>query len=443
MIGRTLAGVAAALAAFWLAVVVAPQGAPQDVPKPVVVPVHAAALPIACPGSLSIPVGSVGGGEGFMGSGSKDVRESTFTSGVDTPVATDGGWTSTSSLATEIERVPGGDIAGLSALACLAPRTETWLVGGSTALGSSARLVLTNPTGVASDVTVSLYGPAGKVDQSLSMAVGPHSQTTTLLEGVSAGLATLTTRVEATAAGVTAVIQDSRLNGFLPAGTDWVVANEGLGESLQIPGIGPSEPDGIGGASWVRIFSPEDATVTLTLVSALGVEPWPAAQGLQLRAGQVIDIQVPPTAVSTVLVDASKPILAAGYTTTGRAPDDPLQGVALRDSMWVNGQSHLAGRSYSVVVPHYAVSAVIYSPTATTFTAADPSGRVWVTFAVPAGQTREIPLGVPSGTTLQVEGPIAWSVRVVDPPGFITAIQPEDVGPVDTVVRVAPGFYVP
>jgi hypothetical protein len=142
-------------------------------------------------------------------------------------------------------------------------------------------------------------------------------------------------------------------------------------------------------------------------------------------------------------VDASTPVLAAGYTTTGRAPDDPLQGAAARDSAWVNGQDHLAGRSYSVVVPHYAVSAVIYSPITTTFTATDPSGRVWLTLTIPAGQTLEVPLGVPSGTVLSVEGPIAWSVRVVDPPGFITAIQPEDVGPVDTVVAVAPGFYVP
>ncbi len=124
MIGRTLAGVAAALAAFWLAVSVAPQSALLEAPNPVVVPVVAASLPIACPGSLSIPVGNVGGGQGFVGSGSDDVRESIFPSGADTPVATGAGWTSVSSLATEIERVGGGDIAGLAALACLAPRTE-------------------------------------------------------------------------------------------------------------------------------------------------------------------------------------------------------------------------------------------------------------------------------------------------------------------------------
>ena len=443
MIGRTLAGVAAALAAFWLAVAVAPQPAPADAPQPVAVPVLAAALPIACPGALAIPVGTVGGGSGVIGSGSDDVRSSIFPSGSDDAVATDGGWTSTSALATEIERVPGGDIAGLAALACLTPRTDTWLVGGSTALGSSARLVLTNPTGVPSDVVVSFYGPAGKADQTLSVAVGPRSQSKYLLEGIAAGLATLTTHVEATAAGVTAVIQDSRLNGFLAAGTEWVVPNESLAEHLEIPGVGPSEPDGIAGASSVWIFSPQDATVNLSLVSAIGTAPWPAAQGLSVKAGQVVEIEVPATAVATVVVDASAPVLAAAYTTTGRAPDDPLQGVAQRDSTWVNGEDHLAGRSYSVVVPHYAVSAIVYSPVSATFSASDPSGTVWLTFTVPAGQTREVPLGVPSGTVLTVDGPVSWSVRVVDPPGFITSIQPEDIGPTDAVVSVAPGFYVP
>ncbi len=205
MIGRTIAGVAAALITFWLAVQIQPQEIPVDAPDAVSIPVVAAPLPIACPGSLHIPVGNVGGTEGSIGSGSDDVRESTFTSGIDTPIPTDGGWTSTSALATEIERVGSGDIAGLAAVPCLAPRNDTWLIGGSTALGSSARLVLTNPTGVASDVVVTFYGPAGKVDQDLSVAVGGHSQSTFLLEGVAAGLATLAAHVEATAAGVVAL----------------------------------------------------------------------------------------------------------------------------------------------------------------------------------------------------------------------------------------------
>ncbi len=443
MIGRTLAGVAAALLVFWLAVQVAPEALSPDVPESVSLSVVGAPLPIACPGSLTIPVGDIGGTEGSVGSGSDDVRESTFTRGTDTPTAAGDGWVSTSTLATEIERVGSGDIAGLAAVACLAPRNDTWLVGGSTAIGSSARLVLTNPSGVASDVVVTLYGPAGRVDQGLVVAVGPHSQSSYLLEGVAAGLATLVVHVEATAAGVTAVIQDSRLDGFLAAGTEWVVPNEALSVHVEIPGVGPSEPDGFSGASSVRLFAPEDAKVSLTLVSSLGTEPWSAAENLQLRAGQVIEIEVPATAVATVIVDASTPVLAAGYTTTGRPPDEALQGAAARDSTWVNGQAHLPDRSYSVVVPHYAVSAVIYSSTTATFRAVDRAGVARLTFTVPAGQTSEVPLGVPSGTVLEVEGAISWSVRVVDLPGFITAIQPEDVGPVDTVVSVAPGFYVP
>lgn len=443
MIGRTFAGVVAALLTFWVAVQVAPEALNPDAPESVSLSVVGAPLPIACPGSLSIPVGDVGGTEGSVGSGSDDVRESTFTRGADTPTAVGDGWASTSTLATEIERVGSGDIAGLAALACLAPRNDMWLVGGSTAIGSSARLVLTNPTGVASDVVVTLYGPAGRVDQGMVVAIGSHSQSSFLLEGIAAGLPTLVTHIEATAAGVTAVIQDSRLDGFLPAGTEWVVPNEALADHVEIPGVGPSEPEGFSGDSVVRLFSPEDATVSLTLAGAFGVEPWPAGENLKLRAGKVVEIEVPTTAIATVIVDASTPVLAAGYTTIGRPPDEALQGAAAHDSAWVNGQVHAPDRAYSVVVPHYAVSVVVYSSSTASFRAIDLAGKERLDFSVAAGQTSEIPLEMPSGTVLEVEGAISWSVRVTDEPGFITAIQPEDVGPVDTVVVVAPGFYVP
>ncbi len=443
MIGRTLAGVAAALVAFWIAIGTAPQEATPPATSSTVVSVTAAQLPIACPGSLSIPAGNIGGGDGLVGSGSDDVRESIFPSGGDDSVALDGGWTSTNALATEIERVGGGDIAGLAVAVCLAPRTDTWLVGGSTAIGSSARLVLTNPTDVASDVKATLYGPAGKVDQALTVAVGPRSQTTYLLEGVSAGLATLVVHVEATAAGVSAVLQDSRLDGFLPAGTDWVVPNESLGQHLAIPGVGPSEPNGLAGASSVRIFAPNGAKVTLALAGTLGSVPWPAGDSITLRPGDVVDVAVPATAVATVLVEASAPVLAAAYTTVGRAPDDVLQGAAVRDSAWVNAQAHVKARTYTVVVPHYSVSAIAYSEDPATFTAFSADGTELISLTIPGGQTREFPLGVKSGTVVSVTGEIAWSVRVRDDPGFIATVQPEDIGPADTSVVVAPGFYVP
>ncbi len=443
MIGRTLAGVMAALLAFWIAVATGPDVRPVDDRPSTSVPVTAAVLPIACPGSLTIPVGNIGGGDGVVGSGSDDVRESRFTSGIDEPVATGNGWTSTSALATEIERVGGGDIAGLSAATCLPPRTDSWLVGGSTAIGSSARLVLTNPTDVASDVTVTLYGPAGKVDQGLGIAVGPRSQTSYLLEGVATGLATLVVHVEATAAGVTAVIQDSRLDGFLPAGTDWVVPSAQPATDLAIPGVGPSAPDGLSGASSVRLFAPEGATVSLSLVGPLGSVPWPAGESVTLQPGVAIDVSLPATDVATVLVQASAPVLAAGYTTVGRAPDEALQGTAVRDAAWVNGQARGEEHSYSVVVPHYTVSAIAYSDEAATFRAIGPNGNEIVSLTIPAGQTLEFPLGAPSGTFVTVTGSIAWSVRVRDLPGYIATVQPQDLGATDTSVEVEPATYVP
>ncbi len=443
MIERTFAAVVAALLTFWIAFAIGADVPPANGRVVTKVPVSSAELPIACPGSLDIPAGNVGGGTGLIGSGSDDIRESIFPSGVDTAIATGEGWTSTSALATEIERVGGGDIAGLAAVACLPPRNETWLVGGSTVIGSSARLVLTNPTDVASNVTVEFYGPSGKVDQSLALAVGPHSQTPYLLEGVVSGLPTLVVHVTATAAGVSAVLQDSRLDGFRPAGTDWVVPNEAFAETLVIPGVGPSEPDGSAGPSSIRLFSPRGATVTLSLAGTLGDVPWPAGKSVVLRPGNVVDVPVPATDVASVVVKASAPVYAAAWTTVGRPPSDALQGGEVHDGAWVNGQAHAADRSYSVVVPHYSVSAIAYAADAATFRVVGVDGTEYQTLTIPAGTTREFPLNVPSGTLVSVDGAIAWSVRVRDVPGFVTAIQPEDIGPVDAKVAVESGTYVP
>ena len=76
-------------------------------------------------------------------------------------------------VGAQVERIADGDIAGWAALTCSAPAAEQWLVGGSTALGSSARLVLTNPSTAPSEVTVTLYGPLGRVEDTFVVPVVP------------------------------------------------------------------------------------------------------------------------------------------------------------------------------------------------------------------------------------------------------------------------------
>src|SRR5690606_21698813 len=66
--------------------------------------------------------------------------------------------------ATAWSRTTQGDLRGLAAAPCQTPTTEQWLLGGSTELGSSARLVLQNPNRTAATVEVEVWGPAGRLE---------------------------------------------------------------------------------------------------------------------------------------------------------------------------------------------------------------------------------------------------------------------------------------
>ena len=54
-------------------------------------------------------------------------------------------------------------IAGLAAASCVESNTDTWLVGGSTETGRTTLLLLSNPTEVPANVSVSVIGERGSV----------------------------------------------------------------------------------------------------------------------------------------------------------------------------------------------------------------------------------------------------------------------------------------
>src|SRR5699024_2888162 len=63
-----------------------------------------------------------------------------------------------------VARTDAGDLRGLAAATCVAPGAASWLVGGSTELGSTARLTLTNPGPVPVSVDVSVLTELGVQD---------------------------------------------------------------------------------------------------------------------------------------------------------------------------------------------------------------------------------------------------------------------------------------
>lgn len=392
--------------------------------------------PLACPGPVEIPVGQIESGDDALDSGSDDVAYDAV--GIDRTAA-GVGFGTMGDTGGAVERVGGGDVAGLAAASCTAPRREQWLVGGSTALGASARLVLTNPTEASTEVTVTYYGPLGQLDERTVVSIAAGGQQDVLLEGVVAETPALVARVVATGAGVVAAVQDSRLDGFQPAGTDWVTPAAPPAESTVIAGVGDAAD---GAEAVLRLLAPEGATVDLVLVSEAGPVVWGGVTGLELEPGVVTEVAVPASSPAAITVEADAPVTAAAVTRVPRAVVDGPRDAQAWDLAWSPAQAVGDGMPRSVAVVPHTVEVVAYAAQSGEFTLTDDSGTVVAREQVAEGEIAVIELDVEPGTQLTAPEGFAWSLILKDDPGFVARLTPRrtDIEPLE--VAVAHGGYV-
>ncbi|MBN2176649.1 MAG: hypothetical protein JW722_03225 [Demequinaceae bacterium] len=440
---RPVTGILALGAALAIAAFFDPLPEEPVVRTPTTMDVVPTDLPIGCWGWMVLPVGEAGEGDGGLAPGASDVLRTMIVSDEREIDPVGFGFMSDAVIGVQVERVGHGDLSGLAAATCSRPAKDAWLVGGSTRLGSSARLVLVNPSDVTTEVVATVYGPTGQVDQTIIVSMGAETSESILIEGVAAELATLVVHVEADGAGVVAAIQDSRLNGFLPAGSEWVVAGAAPSTRLVIPAVGPGDPEGIDGSATIRLMAPEGATASLTLISDAGVQPWPGVRNMRLEAGIPIDIDVPASLRSVVIVEADQPVVAAAITRKGRVPDEGLEGDIARDITWVAGQDPRIGSLLTATMPPYTVTVVAYADAQTVFRVRDAdTGTLYAEALMGAGTMAEIPLDADPGTLLAIEGEASW-VLIIEDLDFRTAVQPVDTRDNPVSISAIPGFYVP
>jgi hypothetical protein len=116
-------------------------------------------LPVGCVGWMELPVGEAGEEEGGLAPGSKDVVRTILMADDYLTEPIGSAFMSEAPVGVQVERIGQGDLSGLAAATCVKPEADLWLVGGSTRLGDSARLVLVNPSRVTTEVTATIYGP--------------------------------------------------------------------------------------------------------------------------------------------------------------------------------------------------------------------------------------------------------------------------------------------
>jgi hypothetical protein len=224
--------------------------------------------------------------------------------------------------------VTDGDLRGLSAASCARPASDAWLVGGSTALESSADLVVVNPGATAADVTVEVWGPAGPVDLAggASALVAPGGQRTVVLPGVAAEQRRLVVHVSAAGGQVAAYLQDAQLDGFTPRGVDLVTVGSAPGTTQVVPGISvPASTVDSLEAGALRLLAPDDdATVSVRLLGPDGDVALPGAEALELAAGEVTDLSLGGLAAGTytAVVEADAPVVASAMVARQGAPGE-------------------------------------------------------------------------------------------------------------------------
>jgi len=169
---------------------------------------------------------------------------------------------------------------GLAAASCQQPSFDFYIVGGSTAAGREALLVLTNPSPIDATADLKIYTDLGEVTVSGLTGISVPARTTTALSLASfaPSVPVLTVFVQSQGAKLAGWIQQRVVRGTKAQGVDWVSPNFAAAQQVFIPGLVirgteeinqvlESEDDSDAGHA-LRIFAPQGANVTVQITSS-------------------------------------------------------------------------------------------------------------------------------------------------------------------------------
>ncbi|MFD0418298.1 DUF5719 family protein [Streptomyces sp. NPDC127108] len=319
------------------------------------------------------------------------------------------GWT-----VQQTTTVSAGSGRGVQGANCVAPDTEFWFPGASTAKGRSDYIHLTNPDDSAAVVDVELYGRDGsiKADVGQSIQIQPHSSVPVLLSTLTGKPYTnITMHVAARSGRVAAAVHssDDKLGG------DWLPASTDPAPGLVLPGI-PKD------ATSVRLvaFAPgsEDADLKVRLASPTG-EITPAGnETLHVKSGMTAAVDLGDVtrgeAGSLLLTptEDAVPVVAGLRVTRGKGDKQETAFIpatsAVGDRATV-ADNRAKGSTLSLVAP-------------------GKTGRVKVTASAgtEAGEPVTKTYTVKGGTTLAVDPPVPSGLKGA----YALTLETQSGGPV-------------
>ena len=238
-----------------------------------------------------------------------------------------------------------GDLVGYAAAECAEPSGDTWLVGGSTDVGRTTLITMSNPTTVIATVDISIFGPAGEVvaPGTEGIVVPPGAQRIFSLAGFAPQLESPVVRVQSRGGLVVADLQQSTVRTLEPGGVDMVAATASPSRTTVIPGVVIGNSAGIAAAQGsldfddlqtsLRLFLPgTDAATATVLVEpsrgtrptsdvTLEADPGASAQAgfdIELIPGEVTDVPLPGLGdgTYTIAISSTAAIVAGARIST-------------------------------------------------------------------------------------------------------------------------------
>jgi hypothetical protein len=329
------------------------------------------------------------------------------------------------------ESVSEGDFVGLAAASCSAVSGDLWLAGGSTAVGRTTLLSLSNPTEVAATVDLELFGENGAISApgTSGIVVPASGQRVLSLAGFAPDVVSPVVHVTSIGGQVTAELQQSTVRGLEPGGVDIVGSTSSPSLLNVIPGLHIADIENVqalfsGGPAFddlrttLRLFAPGTGTVATT-VSVIPEDGGAGASfRIDLDAGRVVDVAVDELENGnyTIKVESDAPTIAAVRVSSAASAVAPLTPAepaapAVADFAWfAAAPSLLSGGELS----------------GGELPGADPTGTVWVTIA--PGPNPLLHLNNPGSVALSLtvtrEGSAGTSVPL--PAGASTSISVEE-----------------
>lgn len=436
------------------------------VPKLAVQPSESRQLRV-CPGPF-LEVGAAGGpanqvttiGRAKLTSGTGDGGAATIGSLSSPDVsAVPGGSGGTGSVPAKLEVQPGSvepgmmagaqsqqvaseSYSGLASTNCAEAFADSWLVGGSAALGRTTMIVLSNPSDAPATVDLSVFGEAGSITSTLGKRVNvpPKTQRVLSLASIAPDNASPVVHVESRGAKVAAALMQSAINGLVPAGIDLVpavalplvnttIAGFVVPQALTASGV---EEDDSDAAATLRAYAPGgvDANGTIRLVPEGGGASIELT--FSLLANHVADVPLGsvPAGTYTVEVAANVPVVAAARTVL-------LADDAMTDFAWAVPTPAVHG-SLAIAIPD-APGSVLHAanPGDTAINVTLQIRGVPTSLAVPAKGAAQLP--VPPNTVIEIQDGAGahMSVSLSSASGLavIPAVPP---GPAEAGVTVYP-----